>query len=73
VTVLRDTQTADMLWRDDYLPIPPACEKSLFIYFTFGATTVMYHFVIDAIDLVNKVVYVTLDQVDINGTAIPIP
>jgi len=72
--IIRDTETADILWSSVSMPLPEAnaVHELITVAFVYANQNAFYEYRIDAIDPVHRVVYVTLERVYVNGFAVSI-
>ena len=70
--IIRDTNTGDLIWRDDNMPLPQTLGDQILLTFAYGQSFVAYDYIINAIDTGTKTVYVTLQKVILDGAAISI-
>lgn len=68
--ILRDTDTSDILWQSEHMSLPPKAHELLTVAFVFDGKSAIYEFRINAIDVLNFIVYVTLERVAVNGVEI---
>lgn len=66
-----DFNTGDLIWHEpDLLPLPTTLGETLLLTFNYDGHFVAYQYIINAIDIGLKRVYVTLQKTIYDGAAI---